>query len=287
MRKLLRRASSHLHTHPTLRLFLLLAIPTTWLVVIYIGSLSGLLQSGLFSVDVFTGKVNRTYTFDTIKEVFSNPLYYKITLRTVFIAAVVTAIDIAIAYPISFFITFVLNNKYQKFAVAVIVMPLWASYIVKQFAWRQILDPSAGIMKKYIGYSPGFGMTAMIITLAYLWLPFVIIPIQSGMRKIPSNLLDASSDLGAKTPRTTFKIITPLVIPSIVAGSIFSFALTLGDYFAATLVGGGKVQVIGLNIYKSYLGSQKPSAAVFALFPIAIMVAYLLGAKFTGALNEL
>ena len=287
MKKLMRRTSSFLHTHPVFRLILLISIPLTWLVTIYIGSLTGLLQTGLYSVDTFTGKVNETYTFETIKEVFTDPLYYRITLRTIFIASVVTIIDIAIAYPVSFFITFVLKAKHQKFAVAVIVMPLWASYIVKQFAWRQILDPSSGILKKYFGFSPGFGMTAMIITLAYLWLPFVIIPIQAGMRKIPVNLLDASSDLGAKTPRTTRKIITPLVFPSIVAASIFSFALTLGDYFAATLVGGGKVQVIGLNIYKSYLGSQKPSAAVFALFPIIIMVAYLIGAKFTGALEEL
>lgn len=287
MRKKLKQLSSFLHRHRTLRLVALLAIPVTWLIVIYIGSLSGLIQFSLFSVDAFTFKVHKVYTFDTLIEVFTNPLYYRIAARTVFIATCATVIDIVIAYLVSFFIAFVVKARYRKIAIAAIVMPLWASYIVKQFAWRQILDPSSGLMKKYLGFSPGYSMTAMIIVMAYLWLPYVIIPIYSGMSKLPGNLLDASSDLGAQSGYTTRKIITPLIIPSIVAGSIFSFALTLGDYFAADIVGGGKVQVIGSNIYNSYLQSQQPTAAAFALFPIAIMIIYLVGAKYTGALNEL
>lgn len=246
-----------------------------------------MLITALYSEDEFTSKIVKTISLDNFNNAFMKELPYKVAFRTIKIAALVTIIDVVISFIVSFFITFVVKEKYQKYLIASIVLPLWASYIVKQYAWRQILDGTSGYLKTLTGQSPGYGYVAIVIVMAYLWLPFVLIPIYSGMSKVPKNLLEASGDLGAKNFRTTLKIITPLIKPSIVAGSIFSFGLTLGDYFASTLVGGSKVQVLGQLIQTTFASGQETYAAALTFFPIIIMFAYLAIAKRSGALGEL
>jgi putative spermidine/putrescine transport system permease protein len=241
-------------------------------------------------VDTFTGKVSTTWTFDNISTVLTTSVYQVITLRTIYIAVAVTVIDMVIALPIAFFIAKVATARWQKLLVIAVLMPLWASYLVKAYAWRNVL--AEGGLLEWLGRpigldSPGYSETAVILTLAYIWLPYMILPIHAGFERVPNSMLEASGDLGAK-PWTTMRLVMlPILVPSIIAGTIFTFSLSLGDYITAQIVG-GTTQMLGTVVHANVgAANNLPLAAAVSLIPIVIIMIYLFVVRRTGALNNL
>ncbi|HSV38073.1 MAG TPA: ABC transporter permease [Nocardioidaceae bacterium] len=258
---------------------------------IYIVALAALLVTALWQVDSFTGNLDRSsLTFDNIKNVLTTPLYRTVTLRTLGVALIVTFVDVLIALPIAFFMAKVAPPRWRRILLIAVLTPLWASYLVKAFAWRATL--SEGGLYEWLGAplgleSPGYGLPAVVITQAYIWLPYVILPIFAGLERVPDSLLDASSDLGAGTMRTLRHIVMPMLLPAIIAGSIFSFSLTLGDYITVNIVGGAN-QMLGNLVYiNAGAANNLPLAAAVALIPVTIMVIYLSVVRRTGALDNL
>ncbi|WP_370249817.1 ABC transporter permease [Nocardioides sp.] len=282
--------SSVLTRFAWMRLILLLAAPLTWLVLIYIVALAALLVTALWSVDSFTGELSRSLTVDNLREVATEPLYRTVALRTVGVALLVTLIDVAIALPIAFYMGKVASPRARRLLVVAVLTPLWASYLVKAFAWRSLLSQD-GLVDWALGpiglHTPGYGLTGVVITQAYIWLPYVILPIYAGMERVPGSLIEAAGDLGASTATTLRTVVLPLLVPSIVAGSIFSFSLTLGDYITVNIVGGAS-QMLG-NLVFTNVGAANnlPLAAAIALIPIVIMLGYLAAVRRTGALDRL
>ena len=230
-----RRGSAFLFRHAKVRLALLLTAPLFWLGLVYIAALAALLITALWTVDSFTGEIIIKWNTDNLWTVISESLYHAVTLRTVSAAIFVTIIDVLIALPIAFVMAKVASPSLRRALVVAILMPLWVSYLVKAYAWRSILAQDGiidWILNPFGLASPGYGMEGAIITLGYLWLPFVILPIYTALERVPDSLIDASSDLGAGSFTTFRKIVLPLIAPGIIAGSIFSFSLTLGDYIA-------------------------------------------------------
>ncbi len=285
-----RRISVFLSQHSRVRLGLLLSAPLFWLGLVYIVALATLLITAFWTVDSFTGQVRTEWTLDNIITVVTGALYQTVTLRTVGVALLVTLVDIIIALPIAFFMAKVASPRMQRVLVIAILMPLWASYLVKAYAWRSVLS-QGGIFEWLVspigGQSPGYGLPAVIITLSYLWLPYVILPIYAGLERVPNSLLEASGDLGAKTWRTLGSVVLPMLWPAIIAGSIFSFSLSLGDYITVNIVGGAN-QLLGNLVYTNVgAANNLPLAAAISLIPIAIMVVYLTAARRSGALENL
>ncbi len=278
--------SRYLHRHPRTRLGLLLAAPVTWLVLAYLGSLAALFLTALYKTDPFTSDIVKTIGGQNFSELAKTAVYRSITIRTVLIAAAVTLLDLSIALPMAIFMAKVAKPRARNLLVVGVLMPLWASYLVKGYAWRAIFDSGSGVLKNTFGSSPGFGLVATTIALAYLWLPYMVLPIYAGLDRLPNSLLEASSDLGARGNRTMRSVVFPLLLPSIVAGSIFTFSLTLGDYITVKIVG-GKSQMIGNVVYDNFGVNNIPFAAAFALVPVAVMIAYLLTARRTGAFENL
>ncbi|MET3920929.1 ABC transporter permease [Arthrobacter sp. UYEF20] len=282
--------SALLNRSPNLRLAGLLAAPAGWLVLVYIAALAALLITALWTVDTFTGKVSQTWTIDNVLQVATDPVYQTIALRTIWIAVAVTLIDVVIAIPISFFIAKVATAKWQKLLVVAVLMPLWASYLVKAYAWRNVL--AEGGLLEWLGTpiglnSPGYSESAVILTLAYIWLPYMILPIHAGFEKVPDSLLEASSDLGAKPWNTMRLVMLPILVPSIIAGTIFTFSLSLGDYITAQIVG-GTTQMLGTVVYANVgAANNLPFASAVSLVPIVIIMIYLFVVRRTGALNNL
>lgn len=285
-----RRVSSYLSKSPRARLGLLLSAPLLWLILVYVVALAALLVTALWTVDSFTGQISQTWTLDNIITVVTGSLYQAVTLRTVGVALLVTVIDILIALPIAFFMAKVASPRLQRILVIAILMPLWASYLVKAYAWRSVLSQGGifeWLVSPFGGESPGYGLPATVITLAYLWLPYVILPIYAGLERVPNSLLEASGDLGAKTWRTLGSVVLPMLWPAIIAGSIFSFSLSLGDYITVNIVGGAN-QMLGNLVYTNVgAANNLPLAAAISLIPIAIMVVYLTAARRVGALENL
>lgn len=285
-----RRASTYLSRHARVRLTLLLSAPLFWLGLVYVAALAALLITALWTVDSFTGQITQTWTFDNIISVVTGSLYQTVTLRTVGVAILVTIVDIVIALPIAFYMAKVASPRMQSLLVIAILMPLWASYLVKAYAWRSVLS-QGGLWDSIVAplgiESPGYGLPATVITLSYLWLPYVILPIYAGLERVPDSLLEASSDLGAKTWRTLGLVVLPMLWPAIIAGSIFSFSLSLGDYITVNIVGGAN-QMLGNLVYTNVgAANNLPLAASIALIPIGIMFVYLAAVRRTGALNNL
>ncbi|MDQ0279055.1 putative spermidine/putrescine transport system permease protein [Arthrobacter silviterrae] len=282
--------SALLNRTPRLRLAALLTAPAGWLVLVYIAALAALLITALWTVDTFTGKVSTTWTFANVIQVLTDPVYQIITLRTIWIALAVTIIDAVIAVPIAFFIAKVATAHWQKILVIAVLMPLWASYLVKAYAWRNVL--ASGGLLEWMGAplgvaSPGYSETAVILTLAYIWLPYMILPIHAGFEKVPNSLLEASSDLGAKPLKTMRLVMLPILVPSIIAGTIFTFSLSLGDYITAQIVG-GTTQMLGTVVYANVgAANNLPFASAVSLVPIVIIMVYLFVVRRTGALNNL
>ena len=278
-----------LNRKPTLRAASLLALPLLWLGVIYIGSLFALFITSIWKIDTFTSKIIREFTLENFIDVFTDRAYFNVTIRTLFVAICVTIICAVIAIPMAFFIARIAREKSRAVLIALLITPLWASYLVKIYAWRTMFYPESGFINWLIspigGSSPGFGIFAVIIGLTYLWLPYMILPIYAGMEKLPSSLLDASSDLGAKSGRTFFSVILPITWPAIIAGSIFTFSLSMGDYITVQILG-GTFQMLGNVVYQNF-SLNLPFAAAVALIPVIIMMIYLSSIRKSGALDNL
>ncbi len=272
-----------------MRLAALLALPTTWLVLVYLSALVALLATAFFSVDEFTNDVVRTFTLENIQDVLSDPAYRYATLRTVGIAAAVTVLCTLLGFPMAFYMAKVARPRWRGLLIALVVTPLWASYLVKIYAWQAMVQPETGVLAWLLAPigldGPGYGVAATVLTLTYLWLPYMVLPVYAGLDRMPDSLLDASGDLGARPGRTVRSIVVPLVYPSIVAGSVFTFSLSLGDYITVQIVG-GRTQMLGNIVYQNYTSSL-PFAAAIALIPVVIMVVYLMLVRRTGALDNL
>ena len=284
------RVSSFLATHGWARLALFLTAPLAWLVLIYVVALALLLVAALWSVDSFTGEVDRSLTLDNFRELVTEPLYRTVTLRTLGVASLVTVIDVAVALPIAFYMGKVASPRVRRALVVAVLTPLWASYLVKAFAWRSLLS-DAGLVDWAAGLfgmeGPGYGLTAVVLAQAYIWLPYVILPIYAGVERVPDSLLEASGDLGAPAWTTLRMIVMPLLLPSILAGTIFSFSLTLGDYITVNIVGGANQMLGNLVFVNVGAANNLPLAATIALIPIVIMLGYLAAVRRTGALDNL
>jgi putative spermidine/putrescine transport system permease protein len=285
-----RRIATWLHVRPRTQLRLLLAAPLVWLVGIYLGSLAILLLNAFWTTDPFTGKVNPfDWSLSAFQEIASNPVYTTIAVRTVGIALLVTVTDAILAFPIAYYMARVATPRVRGLLVVAVLLPLWASYLVKIFAWRSIFQGN-GVLSWFLAPfglgAPGTDEIANSwIVFSYLWLPYMILPLYAGLERVPSSLLEASADLGARA-RTTFRrVILPLVVPALVAGSIFTFSLTLGDYIVPDLVSDSKF--IGNVIYDNSALGDFPVAAAYSLVPIVIMVIYLIVARRLGAFDSL
>ena len=264
-------------------LALLLVPPMAWLVVAYLGSLAVLLVSAFWSKNAFTGAVVRALTFDNIARLFTEEVYRVVTLRTVGVAALVTVLCIVLAVPLALYMAKVASPRMRLVLVVAVTTPLWASYLVKAYAWRMLLSPE-GPLQWGTGYTPGYGLVATVITLTYLWLPYMVIPVFAAFDRVPDHLIDASSDLGASDGATLRMILAPLVFPGIAAGSIFTFSLSLGDYITVQIVGGTN-QLLGNLIYEKITNNQ-PLAAALSLIPLTAIVLYLVAMRRTGALEN-
>ena len=279
-----------LSTHPRTRLALLLSAPLFWLGIVYIVALVLLLVTAFWSVDSFTGEITQEWTLDNITTVLTGSLYQTVTLRTLGVALAVTLIDVLLALPIAFFMAKVATPRMQRILVIAVLTPLWASYLVKAYAWRSVLSQDGileWLLAPFGGSTPGYGLPATIITLSYLWLPYVILPIYAGLERVPDSLLEASADLGGRSWPTIRLVVFPLVLPAIIAGTIFSFALSLGDYITVNIVGGAN-QMLGNLVYTNVgAANNLPLASAIALIPIVIIFGYLFLVRRTGALDNL
>ncbi|HEY0520723.1 MAG TPA: ABC transporter permease [Ilumatobacteraceae bacterium] len=263
----------------------LIGAPAAWMMVIYVGSLASLFLTSLYRLNDDGSGIDKVIGTQNYRTLVDKSVYFDIAIRTIKIAVVVTLVDIVLALPIAFFIAKVARARSRRLLVAAVLVPLWASYLVKAFSWRAIIGSPGGVLDKTFGASPNYGEVGLVIVLAYLWLPYMIVPIYAGLERLPDSLMDASSDLGAHFAFTFRKVVLPLLWPSIVAGSVFTFSLSLGDYIAVDLVG-GKTQVIGSVVFDNF-SADLPFAAAFAVVPVMVMVAYILGIRRTGALDNL
>lgn len=279
----------YFHSHVRARIAVLLSMPIAWLGILYIGSLAALFITSIWKIDTFTSKVVREFTLANFIDVLTDKAYFNVTVRTVGIAIAVTVICAVLAIPMAFFIARVAKPKSRPVLIALVITPLWASYLVKIYAWRTMMAPDSGFLNWLISplglSSPGFGMVAVIIGLSYLWLPYMVLPIYAGMEKLPDSIMDASADLGAKPGRTFLKIILPMTWPAIVAGSLFTFSLSLGDYITVQILG-GTFQMLGNVVYQNF-ALNLPFAAAVALIPVIVMLIYLASVRKTGALDNL
>ncbi|HNM84134.1 MAG: ABC transporter permease [Mycobacterium sp.] len=267
-------------------LALLLLPPMAWLVVAYLGSLAVLLVSAFWSTNSFTGAVVRNFTTDNLVRVFTDPVFRTATLRTVAVALTVTLICALLAVPLALYMAKIASPAVRLALVVAVTTPLWASYLVKAYAWRMMFAPD-GPLSWATGHTPGYGLVATVVTLSYLWLPYMVIPVFAAFDRVPDALIDASSDLGASGLTTVRSVLAPLVFPGVVAGSIFTFSLSLGDYIAVQIVG-GKTQLLGNIIYGQLVtANNQPLAAALSLIPLFAIVAYLLAMRRTGALETL
>jgi putative spermidine/putrescine transport system permease protein len=285
----LRRLQQALYQRPRLQLGILLLLPLGALVLIYFGSLVVLLFNAFWTLDPFTGQVQQTPSLDNFATIIESSTYRTITLRTVGMAALVTVTCAIVGFPIAYYIARLATPRTRRWLVVAVLLPLWASYLVKVFAWRAILQEQ-GVLNWVLAplgvEGPGYGDVAVWLVFTYLWLPYMILPIVAGLERIPSSLLEASGDLGARAGFTFRKVVFPLALPAVVAGSIFTFSLTLGDYIAPSLVSG--TQFLGNVIYREVgVSGNLPLAAALACIPILVMVVYLLLARRLGAFEAL
>jgi len=278
-----RRAAAYLHRHPGLRAGGLVTLPLLWLGLIYFVALAVLFVTAFWTVGFGTDVV-RIWTLDNFTKLFEQEVYRTVILRTIMVAVAVTVIDAVLALPIAFYMAKVAGPTMAKVMVVAVLTPLWASYLVKAFAWRAMIKPG-GVLEAAFGWTPGFGVTAVIITLAYLWFPFMVLPLYAGFERLPDSMLEASSDLGARPGRTLRTIALPMIVPSLIAGSIFTFSLSLGDYIAVKNVG-GTTQMLG-NLVFDRQATDIPFAAALATVSVVIMVIYLALVRRTGALDNL
>src|SRR6476660_1677730 len=281
-----RRLAGLFYGRPRLQVGALLTAPGAWLVVLYLGSLAVLLITAFWTVDPLIGEVIQGFSLENFESLVNEPVYREIVWRTVRTAALVTVTDAVIAFPIAFFMAKVASPRGKALLVVAVLMPLWSSYLVKVLSWRTMLSENGVInwaLEPLGLHGPGYGLTAVWLVMSYLWLPYRLLPIYAGLERIPNSLISASEDLGAAPFTTCRRVILPLAFPAVVAGSIFTFSLTLGDYITPRLVSND--QFIG-NVIYSNIANNQPFAAALALVPIVVMIAYLLVARRLGAFEH-
>jgi len=287
------RLSAELWRRPWLKVAALLALPVLAFAVVYLGSLIALFISSFWEVDSFTGKVVHTWTLSNFSTLIHDPVYRTIAFRTIWIAAAVTVADAVLAFPLAYFMARLAPPRLRALLFVLVLLPLWTSYLVRIYAWRLILAKDGALNWALNGIglpdaNLAYTNTAMWIVFSYIWLPFMVLPVYAALERIPDSYLEASQDLGGRSWRTFRSVILPLALPGIVAGSIFTFSLTLGDFITPALVGGANSQFIG-NVVHNYVGisNNVPLAAAFALVPVIVMAVYLLIAKRLGAFEAL
>jgi putative spermidine/putrescine transport system permease protein len=284
-----RRLAATFWRHPRLAVSALLAGPVGWLVIAYLGSLAVLFVAAFWQLDDFSGQIVHSYSWVNFKTLWEGHVYREIVLRTVGVAAAVTVTDAVLAFPIASFMAKVAAPRTRNVLAVAVLMPLWASYLVKVYAWRTILNED-GIfnwaLQPFGLHGPGYGIVATWLVFSYLWLPYMILPVYAGLERIPDSMIEASGDLGGK-PWTTFRqVVLPLAFPAVVAGSIFTFSLTLGDYIAPQLV--SSKQFIGNVVFANVgVANNLPLAAAFATVPVFVMILYLLVVRRLGAFEQL
>ncbi|HUG33884.1 MAG TPA: ABC transporter permease [Anaerolineales bacterium] len=301
---MLQRISTYLYLRPGLVLGLLLGPPLVYMLVVYLGSLFNLLIYSFYYLEEFTGLIVREFTLRTYAQIFE-PANRDIFIRTAGMAAAVTVVDAVIAFPLAYYIAKFASPRWKTWLIIAVTIPLWSSYLVRVYAWKLILAQE-GILSWFInllqldgvldwllsieaigGSSLALSPIGMFIVFSYIWLPYMIIPIQTALERVPGSLIEASSDLGAKPLQTFRTVILPLAFPGVVAGSIFTFSLTLGDFIVPLSLGNSKF-FIGQAVY-SYQGTAGniPLAAAMTMGPVVIMIVYLLIARRLGAFDAL
>lgn len=305
MNSILDSFSSYLFRNKNLLILLFLLPPLLWLGIIYLGSLLVFLFHSLFYLDGFTGKIVYKISLNTIIELFSSPANIDILIRTVALAFLVSVGSALIGFPIAYYMAKYTSPKVKIFFYLAIMLPLWSSYLVRVYSWKLILAKEGiiswvfeklhaswileGILSLPIIGGPSLSISylGMFLVFTYIWLPFMILPIQASLERVPNSLINASYDLGASKRQTFYKIILPLALPGIAAGSIFTFSLTLGDYIIPYIIGTSKF-FIGQAVYTHQgTAGNVPLAAAFSLVPIAVMTVYIYLAKRLGAFNAL
>jgi putative spermidine/putrescine transport system permease protein len=288
-----RRLGGALWRRPWLKAVGLLSPPVLAFLLVYVAALVALFLSAFWGVDPFTSKLIHHWSLDNFRTLWNEPTYRHVAFRTIVIAAAVTLTDAVIAFPFAYYMARVAGGKTRAVLFVLVTLPLWASYLARVYAWRLILNsdgllnwslhkvglPSAGV---------AYSNTAVWIVFSYIWLPFMIFPIYAALERIPHSYIEASRDLGAKGGRTLRSVILPLALPGVVAGSIFTFSLTLGDYITPLLIGGSSSQFIGNVVYDSVNGAGNlPFAAAFAVVPVLVMGVYLAIARRLGGFDAL
>jgi putative spermidine/putrescine transport system permease protein len=290
------RVSAALWRRPWARATLLLTPPLAWFVLLYLAALVVLLITAFWQINPFTTNIERAWSLSNLTTIFTSPAYLRIIGRTVGMAAAVTVVDAVVAFPFAYFMARIASPRARTALFVAILLPLWASYLAKVYSWLLIFT-HGGLLDWSLGKIGVFGSSqvhliytnwAVFTVFCYLWLPFMVIPVFAALERIPASQIEASQDLGARTWRTTRSVLFPLALPGIVAGSIFTFSLTLGDYITPLLVGGTSATFIGNVIYSNIgIANNVPFAAAMALVPIAIMGLYLLGARALGAFEAI
>jgi putative spermidine/putrescine transport system permease protein len=286
------RIGGVLWRHTWLRATATLSPALAWFIVIYLASLGVMLITAFWSVNPFTNQLVHSWNLDNFRQLFT-PTYLRIIGRTVGMAALVTVTDAVVALPFAYYMARVASPRGRNLLFTAVLLPLWASYLARVYAWIVILQDHGTLTwtlaKLGLGtHGLAYSNTAMWIVFSYVWLPYMIIPIFGALERIPESLLEASADLGARGTRTTWRVVLPLALPGIVAGSIFTFALTLGDFITPILIGGASSSFIGNVIYDNVgIAGNLPFAAALATVPIVIMIVYLIGARLLGAFEEI
>jgi putative spermidine/putrescine transport system permease protein len=282
----------------------LLLPPLLWIGIVYLGSLFALLLQSFYSLDEFSGLIVHDFTLATYQQLFT-PTNLTIILRTVLMAAAVTIVSAIVAFPIAYYAARYARGGWKALFYLAVMMPLWSSYLVKVYAWKLILAKEGIITwiadKLHLGWvldallalpvvggsSLSFSYIGTFLVFVYIWLPYMILPTQAALERVPKNFIEASADLGATPGQTFSTVIFPLALPGIIAGSIFTFSLTLGDYIIPQIVGNSR-PFIGTTVYALQgTAGDIPLAAAFTVVPVIIMGIYLIVARRLGAFNAL
>ena len=303
-RSLLQRISTYLYTHPNLLLALLFSLPLLYMLIVYIGSLAGMLVNSFFRLDEFSGKVVREFTFKNYLDLLK-PTNRDIVLRTLGMAIAVTLADAALAFPLAYYIARFAQGRARALLYLAVILPLWSSYLVRVYSWKLILAKEGilswllaklgltwlldGILSLPVigGPSLSISMIGMFIAFTYIWLPYMILPIQAALERVPRSLLEASADLGARPGETFRTVLLPLAIPGVIAGSIFTFSLTLGDFIVPSVLGNSSFFIGQAVLSHQGTSGNIPFAATFTVVPVVIMLIYLTLARRTGAFEAL
>jgi putative spermidine/putrescine transport system permease protein len=283
-----RRLAAALYRRPRVQIAGLLAAPLGWLVIAYLGSLALFLVSSFWSIDTFTGNLDTTLTLANYQKIATSEIYRTIAFRTVIMASAVTLTCIVVAFPIAFYMARLASPRMRGLLTVSVLLPLWSGYLVKVYAWRLMLSQNGVINSVLAPFGlegPGYSIEAVWLVESYLWLPYMIIPIYAGLERIPSSMFEASADLGGRAGITFRRVVLPLVLPAVIAGAIFTFSLTLGDYITPTLVSNTKF--IGNQVYDLNGAGNQPLAAAYTMVPVTIMLVFLLVSRRFGAFEAL